>query len=125
MPLARASVDFTSAIDTAVLERRVDLGVHSLKDVPPKHRWTQVRSDKSGTVELRVIEHEQDKGEKAEKADRDRGRQRAKSVWLEDMDNNIIDGLFATFRSKHIPQQKTSEMSSGEALGASWETPGG
>ena len=35
---------------------------------PPKHRWTQVRSDKSGRVELRVIEHEQDKGEKAEKS---------------------------------------------------------
>ena len=30
---------------------------------------------------------------KAEQADRDRGRQRAKSVWLEDMDNNIMDGL--------------------------------
>ena len=30
---------------------------------------------------------------KAEKADRDRGRHRAKSVWLEDMDHNIMDGL--------------------------------
>ena len=35
---------------------------------PPKHRWTTVKSDSKGTVELRVIEHEQDKGEKAEKS---------------------------------------------------------
>ena len=32
-------VDFTSELDEAVLDRALDLAVHSLKDVPPTHRW--------------------------------------------------------------------------------------
>jgi hydroxymethylbilane synthase len=40
LPLAKAGVDFTGSIDAAVLEGVVDVGVHSLKDVPPEHRWT-------------------------------------------------------------------------------------
>lgn len=39
-PLAKAGVRFTTEIDAAVLGRAVDIGVHSLKDIPPQHRWT-------------------------------------------------------------------------------------
>ena len=39
VPLAQAGVDFTTLIDAAVLERVCDVGVHSLKDVPPTSRW--------------------------------------------------------------------------------------
>lgn len=38
-PLAK--VDFTSDLDSAVLRGEVDLAVHSLKDLPPKNRWSQ------------------------------------------------------------------------------------
>lgn len=33
------NIDFTSVIDTAILEQQVDIGVHSLKDIPPLHKW--------------------------------------------------------------------------------------
>lgn len=39
VPLAKAGIDFTSVIDAAVIEGTFDIGVHSLKDVPPQHRW--------------------------------------------------------------------------------------
>mmetsp|Transcript_71977 Transcript_71977/g.126832 ORF Transcript_71977/g.126832 Transcript_71977/m.126832 type:complete len:281 (-) Transcript_71977:2018-2860(-) len=38
-PLAMSNVDFTGAIDAAVLAGDVDMGVHSLKDLPPDKRW--------------------------------------------------------------------------------------
>ena len=42
----------------------------------------------------RMIERELRKVEKAERERKEgRGRQRPKSVWLEDLDSNIIDGL--------------------------------
>lgn len=41
-PLAMSSTDFCSTVDNAIISRKVDIGVHSLKDVPPNHRW---RSD--------------------------------------------------------------------------------
>ena len=34
-----AGTDFTGNIDDAVLSGAVDIGVHSLKDLPPLHRW--------------------------------------------------------------------------------------
>ena len=40
VPLSKAAVDFTGTIDAAVLAGIVDIGVHSLKDIPPQHRWT-------------------------------------------------------------------------------------
>jgi hydroxymethylbilane synthase len=40
-PLALTrNVDFTSALDQALLEEAIDVAVHSLKDIPPDHRWT-------------------------------------------------------------------------------------
>lgn len=36
-----AQVDFTSELDAGVIDRRLDLAVHSLKDLPPEHRWTE------------------------------------------------------------------------------------
>lgn len=39
MPLAMTSVDFTGVIDEAIKSGQVDVGVHSLKDVPPEHKW--------------------------------------------------------------------------------------
>ena len=41
VPLAQAGVDFSTLIDAAVLERVCDVGVHSLKDVPPTSRWNR------------------------------------------------------------------------------------
>ena len=41
IPLAVASVDFTSTLDEAVLNGQVDMAVHSLKDIPPTHRWRE------------------------------------------------------------------------------------
>jgi hydroxymethylbilane synthase len=38
-PLAMSYVDFVSTVDNAILDGTVDVGVHSLKDVPPDHRW--------------------------------------------------------------------------------------
>ena len=40
-PLGRVgrTVDFTGIIDDAIIDDHVDLGVHSLKDIPPAHRW--------------------------------------------------------------------------------------
>ena len=38
-PLALAPPDFVGAIDDAVVDGTVDVGVHSLKDVPPDDRW--------------------------------------------------------------------------------------
>ena len=35
-----AEVDFTSDLDSAVMCGELDLAVHSLKDIPPKNRWT-------------------------------------------------------------------------------------
>jgi len=38
-PLAMSSVDFTGVIDKAIMNGEADIGVHSLKDIPPDHRW--------------------------------------------------------------------------------------
>ena len=38
-PLAMTNVDFTSVIDNAIMNGDVDIGVHSLKDIPPDHKW--------------------------------------------------------------------------------------
>lgn len=39
LPLAVSSVDFTGSLDEALLSDRIDVAVHSLKDVPPTARW--------------------------------------------------------------------------------------
>lgn len=39
LPLAVNGVDFTGALDEAVLNGSVDVAVHSLKDIPPDCRW--------------------------------------------------------------------------------------
>jgi hydroxymethylbilane synthase len=39
VPLAFSNVDFTEALDEAVLDGRIDVAVHSLKDIRPDHRW--------------------------------------------------------------------------------------
>lgn len=39
LPLAVSGVDFTGALDAAVLNGSVDVAVHSLKDIPPASRW--------------------------------------------------------------------------------------
>lgn len=33
------AVDFTGALDDALINKQIDLAVHSLKDIPPDHRW--------------------------------------------------------------------------------------
>jgi len=38
-PLAKAPPDFVSSVDDAVLQGTADLGVHSMKDLPPSGRW--------------------------------------------------------------------------------------
>ena len=38
-PLAIAGVDFTGTLDEALADGVVDVVVHSLKDIPPAHRW--------------------------------------------------------------------------------------
>jgi hydroxymethylbilane synthase len=38
-PLAVQSVDFTGALDSALLHNEIDIAVHSLKDIPPSTRW--------------------------------------------------------------------------------------
>ena len=38
-PLAIAGVDFTGTLDEALANGVVDVVVHSLKDIPPAHRW--------------------------------------------------------------------------------------
>jgi hydroxymethylbilane synthase len=40
LPLALSGIDFTGALDEAVLSGEVDAAVHSLKDVPPDGRWS-------------------------------------------------------------------------------------
>lgn len=42
LPLALSGVDFTGALDEAVLNGSVDVAVHSLKDIPPTCRWNAV-----------------------------------------------------------------------------------
>jgi hydroxymethylbilane synthase len=37
--LAAGAVDFTSALDDALLSNEIDVAVHSLKDIPPAARW--------------------------------------------------------------------------------------
>ena len=39
VPLALRGVDFTGALDTALAKGDIDVAVHSLKDIPPQHRW--------------------------------------------------------------------------------------
>ncbi|CAB9514643.1 Porphobilinogen deaminase [Seminavis robusta] len=39
VPLAARSVDFTGALDDALLSHEIDIAVHSLKDIPPTARW--------------------------------------------------------------------------------------
>ena len=39
LPLAVKGVDFTGALDDAILNGSVDVAVHSLKDIPPDCRW--------------------------------------------------------------------------------------
>lgn len=38
-PLAQTNVDFTGVIDDAIIAHKVDIGVHSLKDIPPDDKW--------------------------------------------------------------------------------------
>ena len=38
-PLALQAVDFTGTLDDALHQGDIDLAVHSLKDIPPSHRW--------------------------------------------------------------------------------------
>jgi hydroxymethylbilane synthase len=38
-PLAVKSIDFTGALDQALLNNEIDAAVHSLKDIPPTARW--------------------------------------------------------------------------------------
>lgn len=38
-PLAIQSVDFTSTLDDALLRNKIDVAVHSCKDIPPANRW--------------------------------------------------------------------------------------
>ena len=42
LPLAVGEVDFTGALDAAVLDGSVDVAVHSQKDIPPECRWNDV-----------------------------------------------------------------------------------
>jgi hydroxymethylbilane synthase len=39
VPLALRGVDFTGALDNALAKGEIDVAVHSLKDIPPQHRW--------------------------------------------------------------------------------------
>jgi hydroxymethylbilane synthase len=39
VPLALRGVDFTGALDAALSKGEIDVAVHSLKDIPPQHRW--------------------------------------------------------------------------------------
>jgi hydroxymethylbilane synthase len=39
VPLALRGVDFTGALDNALIKGEIDVAVHSLKDIPPQHRW--------------------------------------------------------------------------------------
>ena len=39
VPLALRGVDFTGALDNALAKGDIDVAVHSLKDIPPQHRW--------------------------------------------------------------------------------------
>ena len=41
LPLAVQAVDFTGALDDALLNHQIDAAVHSLKDIPPTSRWRQ------------------------------------------------------------------------------------
>eukprot|EP00310_Coccolithus_braarudii_P003502 CAMPEP_0183376512 /NCGR_PEP_ID=MMETSP0164_2-20130417/120510_1 /TAXON_ID=221442 /ORGANISM="Coccolithus pelagicus ssp braarudi, Strain PLY182g" /LENGTH=78 /DNA_ID=CAMNT_0025553827 /DNA_START=105 /DNA_END=338 /DNA_ORIENTATION=- len=36
-----AATDFTGTLDAAVVSGTIDLAVHSLKDLPPLHRWNR------------------------------------------------------------------------------------
>ena len=46
LPLAIQGVDFTGALDVALADGIVDVGVHSLKDIPPDNRWN-INADES------------------------------------------------------------------------------
>lgn len=50
LPLAVSSVDFTGSLDEALLSGRIDVAVHSLKDIPPTARWR-------GKDELKMAGH--------------------------------------------------------------------
>lgn len=39
VPLALKGVDFTGNLDDAVVDGKIDVAVHSAKDVPPENRW--------------------------------------------------------------------------------------
>ena len=38
-PFAKRNVDFTGTLDNALLNGYIDIGIHSLKDIPPNDRW--------------------------------------------------------------------------------------
>ena len=38
-PLAKCNADFTGTLDDALLNGFIDIGIHSLKDIPPDDRW--------------------------------------------------------------------------------------
>lgn len=39
IPLAVSAVDFTGALDDALVDNSIDIAVHSFKDIPPSSRW--------------------------------------------------------------------------------------
>lgn len=39
VPLAMKGVDFVGSLDSALADGRIDVAVHSLKDIPPANRW--------------------------------------------------------------------------------------
>ena len=39
VPLAMKGVDFVGSLDAALADGRIDVAVHSLKDIPPANRW--------------------------------------------------------------------------------------
>lgn len=49
LPLAIHGVDFTGALDQALADGVVDVVVHSLKDIPPAHRW-RINAERSRVI---------------------------------------------------------------------------